>query len=80
MTFEPTPTNSTVDGWRWPNDPDAYTAWHQMEWARKEWRDGSIWSNDDPHWNVPHKSGETWHRVRQKRSRRAARRAEKEGR
>lgn len=65
--FEPTPKNSTIDGSRWPKDPKAYNHWDQMDWTQKEWRTASIWSKDDSHWRVPHKDGETWHRIRAKK-------------
>lgn len=73
--FEPTPKNSTIDGQRWPKNPESYIHWDQMDWSKKVWREkstlmvalvGQEKSPDDPHWNVPHVNGETWHRVRPK--------------
>ncbi len=69
--FIPTPDNCTVNGNRFIG----WLAWDQFDWGRAVWRDkssamvamlGSEEAPPDPHWDVPHKDGETWHRVRLK--------------
>lgn len=73
--FAPTPDNCTIDG----HEFRGYLAWGELNWAGAIWRKkaslmvavcGYEDAPDDPHWSVPHKTGETWHRVRLKRKRR----------
>ena len=72
--FEPTPENCTIDGHRFRG----YLAWDQLDWSKAEWREkATVWvalmghkdAPHDPHWRVPHLTGETFHRVRLKRRR-----------
>lgn len=62
--------NCTINGYRWPPLP-AYWAWDDMDWSSASFQPESIWTAlygaDDPHLRVPHKDGETAHRVRGKR-------------
>jgi hypothetical protein len=66
--FTPTRENSTCDGSKWNR---ASVLWDDLDWPRKEWREKSVWSHftmqPDPHWLVPHKDGDTHHRVRPRR-------------
>jgi len=58
---DPTLQATDVDGSSWGE----IHRWDDMDWSCAEWRETSIWG-DDPHWRVPHKNGETFHRVRMK--------------
>lgn len=77
-SFVPTPDNCTING----NKFQGYLAWDQLDWGRSVWAEkssamilmcGREDAPPDPHWSVPHKDGETWHRVRLKRRRKAKR-------
>lgn len=59
--------NCTKDGYRWTDDDE----WDDMDWRLALFLPESIWTAlygfPDPHLRVPHKDGETAHRVRGKR-------------
>jgi hypothetical protein len=59
-----TPENCDCDGWGWRSDKDR---WEYMDWARAEFRLKNPLGFLDPHLRVPHKDGETAHRIRGKR-------------
>jgi hypothetical protein len=72
--FIPTPYNCTINGGRFRG----YVAWENLDWGRAQWclkaslmvvLVGPEDAPDDPHWSVPHKDGETWHRVRLRKRR-----------
>lgn len=72
--FVPTPANCTIDG----HNFKGYLAWDQLDWPNAEWREKSTLmvavcgfddAPNDPHWRVPHLTGETFHRVRLKKRR-----------
>jgi len=68
--FEPTRTNCTIDG------HPAKTMFDRLDWSKRKWREtstlfASLVGDDnaphDPHWDVPHIEGDSFHRVREKR-------------
>jgi hypothetical protein len=61
--FIPTEKNSTCDGNEWPEALDMGFGWDDLQWHDATWEEHSIWGAD-PHWRVPHKDGDTFHRVR----------------
>lgn len=72
--FIPTPDNCTINGGKFTG----YLSWDQLDWSGARWREKSSLmvvvcgpddAPSDPHWSVPHKDGDTWHRVRLKRKR-----------
>lgn len=76
--FIPTPDNCTIDGHKFR----AYLAWDQLNWPEAVWLGKSTLmvavvgydeAPDDPHWRVPHLTGETFHRVRLKRGKKGKR-------
>jgi hypothetical protein len=61
-----TPENCTRDDYLW----GAYVAWEEVDWKHAEFRPdsllGALGGRPDPHISVPHKNGETAHRIRGK--------------
>lgn len=59
--------NCTLDGWGW----DHGIGWDDLDWSAAKFRGqsflGIIGDFSDPHLRVPHKDGQTAHRVRGKR-------------
>ena len=71
IRWEPlTPGITTKDGRSWRDCAAGY-GWDDMDWSHAEFYDqsfiGIIGGFADPHLRVPHKDGETYHRVRGKR-------------
>lgn len=67
-----TPDNCTCDGYTWRQRARAgMLVWEEFDWEAAEFRGqsflGIIGEFNDAHLSVPHKDGETAHRVRGKR-------------
>jgi hypothetical protein len=64
--------NCTCDGYTWRERANAgMWVWEEFDWSAAEFLDqsflGIIGEFDDAHLRVPHKDGETAHRIRGKR-------------